>query len=87
MAGIGTIQWRTPACSVILDCRHRRMPTHRIPLPPRDRLLLRGDGHRLCGARRIGFGAAAALPLLALVIPLKILVPAWTLIALVAGTA
>ena len=34
-----------------------------------------------------GFGAAAALPLLALVLPLKTLVPAWTLIALVAGTA
>jgi uncharacterized membrane protein YfcA len=34
-----------------------------------------------------GFGAAAALPLLALVIPLKLLVPAWTLIALAAGTA
>ena len=27
-----------------------------------------------------GFGAAAAMPLLGLVIPLKILVPAWTLI-------
>jgi hypothetical protein len=34
-----------------------------------------------------GFGAAAALPLLALVLPLKILVPAWTLIAAAAGTA
>jgi uncharacterized membrane protein YfcA len=34
-----------------------------------------------------GFGAAAALPLLALVLPLKVLVPAWTLIALAAGTA
>jgi uncharacterized membrane protein YfcA len=34
-----------------------------------------------------GFGAAVALPLLALVLPLKILVPAWTLIAAVAGTA
>jgi uncharacterized membrane protein YfcA len=34
-----------------------------------------------------GFGAAAALPLLALVLPLKILVPAWSLIAAVAGTA
>jgi uncharacterized membrane protein YfcA len=34
-----------------------------------------------------GFGAAVALPLLALVLPLKQLVPAWTLIALVAGTA
>ena len=32
-----------------------------------------------------GFGAAVALPLLALVLPLKILVPAWTLIAGVAG--
>jgi uncharacterized membrane protein YfcA len=34
-----------------------------------------------------GFGAAAALPLLALVLPLKLLVPAWTLVAAVAGTA
>src|ERR1044071_10102270 len=34
-----------------------------------------------------GFGAAVALPLLALVLPLKVLVPAWTLIAAVAGTA
>jgi uncharacterized membrane protein YfcA len=34
-----------------------------------------------------GFGAAAALPLLGLVIPLKLLVPAWTLIALAAGIA
>jgi hypothetical protein len=34
-----------------------------------------------------GFGAAAALPLLGLVIPLKILVPAWSLIALAAATA
>jgi uncharacterized membrane protein YfcA len=34
-----------------------------------------------------GFGAAAAMPLLGLVIPLKILVPAWTLIGIVAGTA
>ncbi len=34
-----------------------------------------------------GFGAAVALPLLALVLPLKLLVPAWTLIAAVAGTA
>jgi uncharacterized membrane protein YfcA len=34
-----------------------------------------------------GFGAATAMPLLGLVIPLKILVPAWTLIGIVAGTA
>jgi uncharacterized protein len=34
-----------------------------------------------------GFGAAVAMPLLGLVIPLKILVPAWTLIAGVAGVA
>jgi uncharacterized membrane protein YfcA len=34
-----------------------------------------------------GFGAAAALPLLALVLPLKVLVPAWSLIAAAAGTA
>src|SRR5262245_43678304 len=32
-----------------------------------------------------GFGAAVAMPLLGLVIPLKILVPAWTLIGIVAG--
>jgi uncharacterized membrane protein YfcA len=32
-----------------------------------------------------GFGAAAAMPLLALVIPLKVLIPAWTLIGLTAG--
>src|ERR1700749_2264207 len=32
-----------------------------------------------------GFGAAAAMPLLGLVIPLKILIPAWTLIGLAAG--
>src|SRR4029077_16887483 len=31
------------------------------------------------------FGAAAAMPLLALVIPLKVLIPAWTLIGLAAG--
>jgi hypothetical protein len=34
-----------------------------------------------------GFGAAAALPLLALAFPLKVLVPAWTLIAGAAGGA
>jgi len=34
-----------------------------------------------------GFGAAAAMPLLGLVIPLKILVPAWTLIGVAAGAA
>ena len=34
-----------------------------------------------------GFGAAAALPLLALVLPLKVLVPAWSLIGMAAGTA
>src|SRR5262245_30826057 len=34
-----------------------------------------------------GFGAAAAMPLLALVIPLKVLIPAWTLIGLAAGLA
>ena len=34
-----------------------------------------------------GFGAAAAMPLLGLVIPLKILVPSWTLIGIVAGIA
>jgi uncharacterized protein len=32
-----------------------------------------------------GFGAAAAMPLLGLVLPLKVLVPAWTLIGVVAG--
>jgi hypothetical protein len=34
-----------------------------------------------------GFGAAAAMPLLGLVIPLKILVPAWTLVGTIAGLA
>jgi len=34
-----------------------------------------------------GFGAAAAMPLLGLVIPLKILVPTWTLIGIAAGAA
>ncbi len=34
-----------------------------------------------------GFGAAAAMPLLGLVIPLKVLIPAWTLIGLAAGLA
>ena len=34
-----------------------------------------------------GFGAAVAMPLLALVVPLKILVPAWTLTGIVAGVA
>jgi uncharacterized protein len=32
-----------------------------------------------------GFGAAAAMPLLGLVIPLKVLIPAWTLVGLVAS--
>ena len=32
-----------------------------------------------------GFGAAAAMPLLGLVMPLKVLVPSWTLIGIVAG--
>jgi len=32
-----------------------------------------------------GFGAAAAMPLMAVVIPLKVLIPAWTLIGLTAG--
>ena len=34
-----------------------------------------------------GFGAAAAMPLLGLVLPLKVLVPAWTLIGVAAGAA
>jgi uncharacterized protein len=34
-----------------------------------------------------GFGAAAAMPLMALIIPLKVLIPAWTLIGLTAGVA
>ena len=34
-----------------------------------------------------GFGAAAAMPLLGLVLPLKVLVPAWTLIGIAAGSA
>jgi uncharacterized protein len=34
-----------------------------------------------------GFGAAVAMPLLGLVMPLKLLVPAWTIIAGVAGIA
>src|SRR5476649_1595574 len=34
-----------------------------------------------------GFGAAAAMPLLGLVIPLKILIPAWTVIGAAAGFA
>jgi uncharacterized membrane protein YfcA len=32
-----------------------------------------------------GFGGAAAMPLLGLVIPLKVLIPAWTLLGLAAG--
>src|ERR1700742_2703662 len=32
-----------------------------------------------------GFGAAAAMPLLGLVIPMKVLIPAWTLVGLVAS--
>jgi uncharacterized protein len=41
----------------------------------------------ICYALRgsTGFGAAAAMPLLALIIPLKVLIPAWTLIGLTAG--
>ena len=34
-----------------------------------------------------GFGAAVAMPLLSLVIPLKLLIPAWTLIGIAAGAA
>ena len=34
-----------------------------------------------------GFGAAAAMPLLGLVIPLKVLIPAWTVIGAAAGLA
>jgi uncharacterized protein len=34
-----------------------------------------------------GFGAAAAMPLLGLVLPLKILIPAWTVIGAAAGLA
>jgi hypothetical protein len=33
-----------------------------------------------------GFGAAAAMPLLGLVIPLKVLIPAWTLVGLAASS-
>src|SRR3954454_3009751 len=32
-----------------------------------------------------GFGAAAAFPLLSLVLPIKVLIPAWTLLGIVAG--
>jgi len=34
-----------------------------------------------------GFGAAAAMPLLGLVLPLKVLIPAWTVIGVAAGLA
>jgi uncharacterized protein len=34
-----------------------------------------------------GFGAAAAMPLLGLVIPLKLLIPAWTVVGALAGVA
>ena len=34
-----------------------------------------------------GFGAAAAMPLLGLVLPLKVLIPAWTVIGAAAGVA
>jgi uncharacterized membrane protein YfcA len=34
-----------------------------------------------------GFGSAAAMPLLGLVVPMKLLVPAWTLMGIVAGLA
>jgi uncharacterized membrane protein YfcA len=34
-----------------------------------------------------GFGSAAAMPLLGLVIPLKVLIPSWTLIGIAAGLA
>jgi uncharacterized membrane protein YfcA len=34
-----------------------------------------------------GFGAAVAMPLLGLVVPFKVLIPAWTLIGLTAGIA
>ena len=34
-----------------------------------------------------GFGAAAAMPLLGLVIPLKLLIPAWTVVGAAAGLA
>ena len=91
MAGIRTIGWRSNARFVIL----RRRPTAAAkddgPIESLstldDRLLLRGDGDRLCGARRVGLrrrrGDAAARPRL----PLKVLVPAWTLIGIAAGTA
>ena len=41
----------------------------------------------LCYALRgsTGFGAAAAMPLLGLVIPLKVLIPAWTLVGIAAS--
>ena len=32
-----------------------------------------------------GFGAAIAMPLLALVVPMKVLVPAWSVLSVVAG--
>ena len=61
---------------------------HPIALHPRADLLLRRDGRGLHRARRIGdFGAAVAMPLLGLVVPLKILVPAWTLVGIAAGVA
>jgi len=34
-----------------------------------------------------GFGAAAAMPLMGLVVPMKVLVPAWTLLGIVAGAS
>jgi hypothetical protein len=32
-----------------------------------------------------GFGAAAAFPLMGLVVPMKVLIPAWTLLGICAG--
>jgi hypothetical protein len=42
-------------------------------------------GYSLRGST--GFGAAAATPLLSLVVPIKVLVPAWTVLSLVAAIA
>ena len=75
------------ACSRRRECWAHASPSFSSSPPSRSSsalVMVRAMRYRQA---RLGFGAAAAMPLLALVIPLKVLIPAWTLIGLAAGVA
>jgi len=73
----------SPACYAIPACRGSRLILSLSPIWIAYCCVVMVLAYAARGST--GFGAAAAMPLLGLVIPLKVLIPAWTLIGLAAG--